>query len=302
MKAGITRRLALLGCMIAVATTPCVAAMADVIGVPEVRQLDKKGAVEVRAQVVASDDEAPSHARARAMGFARQAAVEAVAGVSIKTHSLSFEKVRGSDAASLMQVLTSVRADALMVEEKLIHSRVELIEGGGYRVEVVLRGRVLDRSRSAKSGFETEIVLPATTFVDGEDLELKLRASRDARIYVIGVTDDGAAVLLPNVHMPDTRVRAGRWLAFPDEDLKARGVHLTAQMPPGVTSAHETLLVVALRGSRKLEGLRPTSGQHFKIVAAEGTGRRLADLLEPLLEIPAHDWSFDQVVYEVVQR
>ena len=42
---------------------------------PEVRKLDSRGTVEVRAEVVASDDESPSHARSRAMGLARQAAV-----------------------------------------------------------------------------------------------------------------------------------------------------------------------------------------------------------------------------------
>jgi hypothetical protein len=267
-----------------------------------VRKLDRKGGVEVTAQVVASDNEAPAHARSRAMGLARQAAVEFVAGVRIKTSSLSFDEVRGSDAASLMQVLTSVRADALMVEEKLVDSRIEPIEGGGYRVEVVLRGRVLDRTGSANSDFEAEVVLSDTTLVHGEDLELKLRASRDARIYVIGVSDDGAAVLLPNAHMPDTRVKAGRWLAFPDDDLKSRGIRLTAQVPPGVTKSREALLVIALRGARKLEGFRPQSGQSFHTVEAQGTGRLLADLLAPLLEIPSDDWSFDQVVYEVVQR
>jgi hypothetical protein len=43
---------------------------------PEVRKLNSRGSVEVRASVVASDDESPSHARSRAMGLARQAAVE----------------------------------------------------------------------------------------------------------------------------------------------------------------------------------------------------------------------------------
>jgi hypothetical protein len=60
---------------------------------PEVRKLDSRGSVEVKASVVASDDESPSHARSRALGLARQAAVEFVAGVKIKTGTLSFDQV-----------------------------------------------------------------------------------------------------------------------------------------------------------------------------------------------------------------
>ncbi len=109
-------------------------------------------------------------------------------------------------------------------------------------------------------------------------------------------------MLLPNAHMPDTRVQAGHWLEFPDKDLRGRGVELTAQLPPGVSASREALLVVALRGGRKLAGLRPKSGRDFHMVESTGTGRLLADLLEPLLEIPTDDWSFDQAVYEVVKR
>ncbi len=272
------------------------------LAAPEVRRLDSDGRVEVTAQVVASDDEAPSHARSRAMGLARQAAVEFVAGVRIKSGSLSFSEVRESHAASLMQVLTSVRADALMVEEKLLQSRTSPLVSGGYRMEVVMRGRVLDRTRSAKSDFQAEVELPDTLFRDGEEVRLKLRANRDARIYVIGMSDAGAVLLLPNAHMQDTRVRAGRWLEFPDEGLQERGVKLIAQVAEGKRVSREALLVLALRGRRTLDSVRPRSGDDFRVAEANAAGALLADLLEPLLEIPADDWSFDQVIYEVVKR
>ncbi len=269
---------------------------------PQVRKLDSKGTVEVRAQVVASDDESPSHARSRAMGLARQAAVEFVGGVKVKTGSLSFEQVRGSDSTELLQVLTSVRADALMVEEKLVSSHTLPLDQGGYRLEVVLRGRVLDRTGSGDSGFETEVVLPETNLEQGDEVKLSVRSSKDARIYVIGITDDGATVLLPNSFQKDTRVRAGRWLEFPDEALQQKGVRLVADVPDGKRSVREVLLVVALKGRRTLDSIRPSRGESFRQVQANESGRLVADLLEPLLDIPSSDWAFDQVVYEVEAR
>lgn len=270
--------------------------------VPEVRKLDSRGTVEVRASVVASDDESPSHARSRAMARARQAAVEFVGGVKIKTGTLSFEQVRGSDSTSLLQVLTSVRADALMVQEKLIRSRTVPMGNGGYRIEIVMRGRVLDRSDSRDSSFRTEVRLPNTNLLEGEEVKLSVRSSQDARIYVIGITDEGATVLLPNSYHPDTRVRAGRWLEFPDKALYERGVRLVAEVPNGKRSVREALLVVALKGRLTLDSFEPRSGESFRQVEASDTGHLLADLLQPLLDIPSDDWSFDQIVYEVTAR
>ncbi|MBW2291653.1 MAG: DUF4384 domain-containing protein [Deltaproteobacteria bacterium] len=270
--------------------------------VPEVRKLDSRGTVEVRASVVASDDESPSHARSRAMGLARQAAVEFVAGVKIKTGTLSFEQVRGSDSTNLLQVLTSVRADALMVQEKLIRSRTIPMDNGGYRVAIVMRGRVLDHSDTRDSSFRTEVKLPNTHLLEGDEVKLSVRSSKDARIYVIGITDEGATVLLPNSFHPDTTVRAGRWLEFPDEALYKRGVRLVAEVPNGKRSVREALLVVALKGRLTLDSIKPRSGESFRQVEASDTGHLVADLLQPLLDIPSGDWSFDQIVYEVTAR
>jgi hypothetical protein len=263
---------------------------------PEVSRLDEQGRVEVKAHVLASDDEAPSRARERAMSKARQAAVEFIGGVRIKTGSLSFDQVRGSDSSSLLQVLTSVRADALMVEEKLISSRTTPLSSGGYRLAIVLRGRVLDRSQGGDSDFETEVKMPNRNLLEGEEVTLSVRASKDARIYVIGITDDGATVLLPNAHRKDTRLRAGRWLEFPDEDLIDRGIRLVAQVPEGRSSVREALLVVALKGRRTLDSIKPRSGESFRQVEADDAGHLIADLREPLLDIPSSQWTFDQVV------
>lgn len=159
------------------------------------RRLDQPGWVEVLAQVVASDDEAP--ARARAMARARQAAVEHVAGVRVKSGLLSFEQLHGEDSSSLVQALLTTRADALILEERLVTSqRIQM--SGGYRVRVVMRAHVLDRSGATDPGFRTEIELGRTRFLDGEELTLALRASRPARLYVMSITENGAALLLPN--------------------------------------------------------------------------------------------------------
>ena len=272
------------------------------LAVPQVRRLSKRGWVEAAAQVAAADSEAPAEARARALALARQAAVEFVAGVRVRSGHVSYQQLRGSNASSLVQTLTTSRADALVVDEQIVSSRMVPLAEGGYRVSVVMRARVLDRGDASDRGFRAQLDLGRERFLEGEEVKLKVRSTRDARFYVLGITAEGAAVLLPNRHLSDTRARAGDWLHFPDDDLRERGVRLMAQVPEGEESATEALIVVALRGGRTLDGLLPVGGRTFRAADSQGAGQLLAEMLSPLMELPADEWSFDQVVYEVLAR
>ena len=244
--------------------------------VPRVRRLRKRGWVEVSAQVLASENETPAAARDRALGAARRAAIETVAGVRVRSSLVSFEGLRGTDASSLVQTLTASRADALVLDEKLLSSRMIPLSSGGYRVAVVLRARVLDRSKTSDPGFRIEVELDRTRFLAGEEVNLAVRSSRDSRIYVLGLTDSGAAMLLPNRWLKDTRAEAGQWLRFPDSDLKKRGVRLIAQVPEGKDSATEALVkFIDLILERP-----PLDGQI--------TGRRDEDLDDPALALLIH--------------
>jgi hypothetical protein len=269
---------------------------------PKVRKLRRAGWVEVTAEVVAPESETPAQARSRALAAARRAAVESVAGIRIRSSLISYEGVRGADASSLVQSLTASRADALVLDEKLVSTRMLPMATGGYRMRVVMQARVLDRSRSRDPGFRIQVELDRERFLAGEDVALSVRSSRDARIYVLGITQDSAAVLLPNKWLADTRARSGQWLRFPDADLRERGVRLVAQVPSGSDSATEALVAVALRGGHTLEDLMPARGEAFRESDAQGAGRLLADMLRPLADLPPDSWAFDQVVYEVFAR
>ncbi len=269
---------------------------------PRVLKLKRPGWVEVSASVLASETEAPAQARERALAMARRAAIEFVAGVRVRSSLVSFEGMRGADASSLVQSLTVSRADALVLDEELRSSRLSPVPGGGYRVTVVMRARVLDRSKGSDPDFRIQIELGRERFLAGEEVSLAVRASRKSRIYVLGISEEGASVLLPNRWLMDTRARAGEWLRFPDAELRERGVRLVAQVPDGRRSAKEALVVVALRGERTLDGLIPASGKVFRDSDADGAGGLLAELLTPLSELPSDAWAFEQVVYEVLAR
>jgi hypothetical protein len=274
----------------------------DVLDAPQVRRLSDTGWVEVRAAVLGSDDEAPAAARSRAVAHARRAAVEHVAGVNVRSSLLSLDQIRDGSEGSLLQVLSTSRADALVLDEKLESSRVSTLPSGGYRVDVTLRAQVLDHRANGDDGFRTEVRLNRKMFRDGEDVDLSVRSSEPARLYVMAVSDGGAVMLLPSRHMPETTVEADAWLHFPDARLKERGVHLRAQLPDGEMHAEEALIVIALRGGRRLRSPVPASGSSYATASRGEAGAMLSDLLAPLLHVPASDWTFDQLVYAIQPR
>ena len=271
------------------------------IDAPAVRRLDASW-VEVDASVLASDDEAPARARERALAQARRAAIEFVAGVRVKSGLVSFEQVRGRDASSLVQVLSTTRADALVVDERVVESRSEDLSGGGYRLRIRMRARVLDRSASADTDFRTEVKLERSRFLHGEEVHLAVRASRDARIYVIGIAEDGAALILPNAHLRDTRVEGGRWLHFPDASQREAGVRLIAQVPEGRSEAGGSPGRRRAQRRPATRGDRPRRRRELPRRRGAGRGGLLADLLLPLADLPPDSWTFDQVAYEVLAR
>jgi len=272
---------------------------------PRVRRLSKRGWVEVETGVIASDDESPAAARRRALERARRAAVEFVSGVSIRSSVITLDHVSDDGTAELIQALTASQSDALIVDEKLLESRVLLSNQGGYRLRVKLAARVLEHKDGAATDFETEVRLNRSSFRAGDRVELRVRVSEAARVYVLSVSESGAVVLLPNRHLPDTRVPADTWLEFPGDELAGRGVAMMAQLPEGEERSQEALLVVALRGRRRLEHLFPASASQassFRSASRTQAMSLASELLSPLMLIPASEWTFDQVVYTVSEN
>ena len=200
----------------------------------------------------------------------------------------------------LIQELIATRVDALVIDKKVV-SRAQpgRLDGAGYCYGVVLEATVLDRSRNTDPGFEVAVSLDRRRLVSGDPVEVRIESSRDARIYLIGLYEDGMAVLLPNRFREDTRLQAGTVLVFPD---KARGESdglLRAQVPEGRTRTTEVLLAIAIRGDGRLLPKRVRHKGTFETVESGGAGALLGDYLRPLTRLPPDRWAFDEVAYEI---
>ncbi len=270
---------------------------------PKVRRLGRAGWVRVELAIAATDQESPQQARKRALTRARQAAVEYVAGVDVRSSLLSLEQARGAESSSLVQLLAATQSRALVVSERLRRSDLLPSPGGGFRIALSLDAQVLVPDRSEDEGLQVEVRLSGDArLLDGEALAIATRASQDGRLYLVSISDAGATLLLPNRHLRDTRVRAGQWLVFPDQAMAARGIRLEARVTPGQEEVQEAILAIALRGDRRLEDAFPASADVFRSAEDDSAPRALGEMLAPLLEMDAEDWGFDQQIYRVLAR
>ncbi len=268
--------------------------------VQTIRRDARSQTVRTSATVLASEDEAPSRARARAEAKAMRRAVEAVGGVSVKSGLLSFDQLRGADSSMLIQEFIATRVDALVIDKKVVSTaQPGGLEGAGYCYGVVLEATVLDRSRNTDPGFEVEVSLDRVRLVSGDPVEVWIESSRNARIYLIGLYEDGMAVLLPNRFREDTRVQAGKPLVFPDTKRGEGERLLRAQVPEGRTRTTEVLLAIAIRDDGRLDPKRSPRKGTFETVESGGAGALLEDYLRPLTHLPPHRWAFDQIAYEI---
>lgn len=269
---------------------------------PEVRRLPEPGWVEARVSVVSPDHESLAQARARALDQARAAACEAVSGVTVRSDFLSFQAVRDQEAGQLVQLLTAVSSEAVVVDERVVSERVTPLPQGGFTLDLVLRARVVDRrAPGSDPGFSVEVRLPRERFLDGEEVTIQIRSTRNAHLVVVNVTEAGATLLLPNQYEPDPVAAPGEWVRFPGPDLVARGVRVLARLPEGRLSARESLVVLALRGRAKAIA-PPARGRVFREADASGSGRFLYEVLSPLADLPPSEWAFAQAAYEIWSR
>lgn len=267
---------------------------------PTVRHLPTPGWVEVHTSIIAAANESPDAALARVLKDARRLAVEFVSGVRVRSNLLSFEQVRESDSSTLIQELITTRADAWVVEEKVLDSHREFLEGGkAYRQSLHLQARLLDRSTAADPGFTVNVEVSPARVLEGEEVTITLRSTRDARIYLLALYPGGGALILPNQSRPNTFARAHTPFVFPSDSEKKLGMRLIATLPPGLPNSAESLLVLAMRGERNHPGSYELMGMRTN---AEEAGQLVSSFLFPLGDIPPDDWAFDQTSYQVFSR
>jgi len=270
---------------------------------PHIKRLDDPGWVEVRTSLVFGEHEALMQARTRALAKARASACEFISGTTVRSSVFSFEALRNQESSELIEVLSSVFAECVVVDENIVEQKVTALPSGGFRLDLALRAKVVDRrGPDSDPGFEVCVRLPREHFLEGEEVSFEVRSTRRARLFIFSVYQDGAGLLVPNRFEPDVVVNPGEWVRFPSKELYDRGVRVVAHLPEGARSSPESLLVIALRDEHKLDALLPSGGQVFLETHASGAGLLLHDIIAPLAGLRPSEWALGQAGYLILSK
>ncbi len=287
-----------------IAPPPEASAPGPVRGGEYTRVLEREGHsvwVESAAAVIGSENEPPSRAQERALAKARANAVEAAGGVKVKAGLLAFERGSGSQADLFVQQFNSVRTEGMLTRQEVLDQESSFVESGsGQRHWVLIKALVRLPDVCPEPEFHVKLDISASRLVEGDRMTVFIDSTHDASIYLYGFYADEKVILIPNEYRTDSGMSAGETLIFPGEKELKKQVRLEAVLPPGVFESTESLVVLALKGNRKLPVRRGRQAGVFRVYDTHGEGELFREVLSGLDEVSSCDWSIDQAAYEII--
>jgi hypothetical protein len=251
------------------------------------------GWVEVDVFEPSKPGESTEALRARTMEQARRAAVEKVTGTEIHQRFFGTGEGRTLQNHRVAEHLAQLLSDALLLDEQILAAGRE---GAGCRVR--LRARVALRGARADPGYAVRASLSKAELTEGDEVEVRVRVTRDSYLYLFSVGADGdVTVLVPNRYLDVPLVRAGSELVFPGPLLHGRGIRIRARLPAGARESFEQVKAIALR--RPIPLLRrPTGGQIFE--SHEGSRSLfLTSILKELAGLDPDEWCDGTLRYSI---
>ena len=158
-----------------------------------------------------------------------------------ETGGAAFEKSTWSTFA-----LSSVTGH--LVDEKILSTDLQPLEGNAYRYRMVLEARVVPVKGERDPSLRLELEVNERLLKGGDELIIRARPSADGFLYVFDFLSDNSVMLVfPNAAMADNAVVAGQWLEMPTRQERARGLHYRVAADPDAPTTNETVYAVFSR-------------------------------------------------------
>lgn len=204
--------------------------------------------IEARASAAVERD--PAAARAAAIALARARASGLLTGHTPPENPEFDQPAYQGQIEAVLRATRSGRVE----EEKLVEDKLS-----GKRATVTLHACMRPLSAAAAGGLSVELMLNQNRFFAGQDARAILTASRDAYLYLFSVDFGGkAGRVFPVEGAGGNRLTAGKPFIFPNEDHRAAGVRMVAELPEGRKDSIEMLRALACEREvgRRLESAR----------------------------------------------
>ena len=250
--------------------------------------------VNARGEAVVGERSTLLASRQQAVEYARRTAIEEAAGISI---------VGVTDMAAhivLSDFVTSI-AYGHIIEERIVRWDARILQSATQVfptvvLSVELRAKVSLEQGRADPGFRLRASLNRKVFEEGDDVILKVMATKDCYLTVFVVTaDDRAFLIYP---LGDAfSVKAGKEIRIPSKGDAAKGIALTAGLLPGENETREYLKIIATK-----QPVPFTASQFTRGVGIEAYRRDsglIPHLYRELVRIPTDERTEATIAYDI---
>ncbi len=240
----------------------------------------------------------PEEARSQAIRKARLDAIEKLCGVDIQSASLVKDFMLSGDfvsSASYGQITSEkILKEEVITKQEQINQPPTLI----YQIEMEIA--VQCESGQPDPSFRLNLQTNKMTFVNGEELILKVQSTSDCYITILNyAADEKVSVLMPSSIFPDNFIPAQQPIEIPSQPQRLQGIHLRMQTLGGQEKSSEIIQVIATK--QKIDFL-----ENLETKEDIGEGLNLSIAIDRLLRwitsIPVQQRTQETVLIEVHDR
>lgn len=206
--------------------------------------------VESRAMILFGDHDTKHQARAQAVSEARVKAMQRLLGVRLQHNFIDFQQESSlkGEVTLTDHLLRVTQLGRVLKEEILSAGPVDVPGCAGCRFEAHIRACIVPLRDMTDRDFAVQLSLNRPRFRDGDEAVMAVTCTRDAYVYLFNVdTNWNATLIFPNTYVSDNRIVAGQAFLYPDESLRAKGVHSVARLPSASTISAEMIRVIAVK-------------------------------------------------------
>jgi hypothetical protein len=253
-------------------------------------------------EVVLATQDVPT-AKEQALARARRGAiVEATREERVVSHDMLYRTESPEGYRELFSSLITNEVSGVIVEQERPDYRYEEVAEDVLKLVCTIRARVALAAGDADPGFQVTAVFSGNdraVFRDGDEMVLRIQATRDCYVTMFGMATDGTVtVLFPNHLMTDNHLEAGEVREVPREEQRSAGrIRFDVELPADRSSVQESIHVVATR----------TDIPFMSLTRTMADGRRIETYLstytavnEWLVGIPASERASCAALYTVL--
>ncbi len=236
---------------------------------------------------IAIENISPEKARELALQKAYKRAIEHFSGIELKSQT-TYLKAYNSNKLEVdnFSQLTNQASNGIITEKEIINESIETMGNVLYKA-ITVKLKVGQQTGETDPYFNISANLNKEYFMEGENLELQITASKNCYITILNImSNETVATIFPNKYRQNNFLEANQIFKLPNENEKEFGLKFQLNLLPNKTEDIETIKIIATKGKINLE-----INSNFE--------NAYENLLQKLISIPKNEMTEIDLTYMI---